>query len=275
MSISVLILTYNEERNIEKCINSVLFADEIVVLDSFSDDRTVDIAKNMGARVYQRKFDDFARQRNYGLEKCGIETEWVLHLDADERVTTELHEELQLVMKQSGFDAYKLPSKLIFGSQWLRYSGDYPQYQVRFGRTDKLKFIQVGHGQREAVSPEKIGVVKEPYLHYNFSKGLSEWFNKHNHYSDLEADFEIKNRKISREIILDFFSIDKMKRRRSIKHLSKHVPLKPLIRFLYMYIFRLGFLDGRAGLQYSILILIYEAMISVKKSYKINYNIKD
>ena len=136
MNPSVLILTLNEERNIASCIRALEGIEDIVVLDSFSSDRTVEIAEALGARVYQRAFDNFAAQRNYALDEIPFENDWVLHLDADEILTRDSCEEIREATQSKRFDAYRLPSKMIFSGRWLRYSGMYPTYQVRLGRRD-------------------------------------------------------------------------------------------------------------------------------------------
>ena len=157
--ISVLILTHNEERNIPRCLESVKWSDDVLVLDSYSTDHTVEIAKAAGARVIQRTFDDFAGQRNFGLRHGCLRHEWVLHLDADEVVTPGLSDELHRVVQSGGKDAYRLASRLMFRGTWLRHAGMYPTYQVRFGRRDRLSFVQVGHGQRETTPLERIGTL--------------------------------------------------------------------------------------------------------------------
>ena len=180
--ISVIILTHNEETNIARCLDSVSWSDDILVVDSFSDDRTVEIAKRHGARVIQRAFEDFSSQRNFASEQGNLKHEWVLHLDADEVVTPELRAELPRAMFGDK-DAYRVSSKLIFCGKFLRHAGLFPWYQVRFGRKQALRFKQVGHGQRETLEPGRIGTLKSSLLHFNFSKGLCDWIEKHNRYS--------------------------------------------------------------------------------------------
>ena len=177
--ISVLILTLNEEQNLRRCLASVRWAEDVLVLDSFSTDRTVEIARQAGARVLQRRFDDFAGQRNHGLQHGGLKHDWVLHLDADEVVSEELKDELLRVVKSADKDAYRVASKMMFQDRWLKYSGMYPTYQVRFGLKDKLAFAQAGHGQRETLAAERVGTLREALLHYSFSKGMTDWMERH------------------------------------------------------------------------------------------------
>ena len=262
--ISVLILTLNEEVNIAACLDSVAWADDVLVLDSGSEDRTVEIAEEKGARVLHRPFDNFARQRNYGLEEGGLVHDWVLHLDADERVTPALREELQKKARHAAMHAYRVPSKLIFQDTWLKYSGMYPTYQVRFGRRDALTFEQVGHGQRSALPPERVGTIDEPLLHRAFSKGIGDWVARHNRYSSDEAEHALAATRAS----IDWAALvrgDAQARRRALKDLSYRLPLRPLLRFLYVYVGRLGFLDGRPGFDYAVLLAFYEYLIGLKR----------
>jgi len=259
ISISVLILTLNEEVNIARCLEALDWCDDIVVLDSFSSDATQDIAKKFGARIYERKFDDFARQRNYALNNIEFRHPWVLHLDADEIVTAELRDEMAMVIAEDRYKAFKAPSKLMFRGKWLMYSGMYPSYQVRLGRIDSLRFQQVGHGQRENLGSEEVGTLNSPYLHFSFSKGMVDWIERHNRYSTAEARQALAASENDSPSWLSTVTLrDKTKRRRALKAKAAHLPFRPLLRFLYMYVIRLGFLDGRPGFTYCRLLAMYE-----------------
>jgi glycosyltransferase involved in cell wall biosynthesis len=265
VAVSVLILTLNEERNIGTCLAALRGFNDIVVLDSFSTDQTVQIANGLGARVYQREFDNFAGQRNFALENIDFSNEWILHLDADEALTTELLEEIRRAILDPNVDAYRIPSRLMFMGQWLRYSGMYPTYQVRLGRKRALRFAQVGHGQREDLDPRRVATLKQAYLHYSFSKGLADWFERHNRYSTDEARATVvRLREGGRVDWLGLISTAATRRRRAMKDLSMHMPFRPLLRFLYMYVLRRGFLDGRAGWTYCRMMATYEFMIVAK-----------
>ena len=267
MNVSVLVLTYNEASNIGDCLASVSWCDDVVVLDSFSTDETVELAEAAGARVLQRPFDDFAGQRNWGLENGGFQHDWVLHLDADERVTPALQRELDAVSARpadaGGPVAYRVASKTMFRGEWLRRSGMYPTYQVRFGRLEALTFEQVGHGQRETLAAEAVGTLAEPLLHYSFSKGLADWFARHNRYSTDEAlhAFERSSQRLDGRGLV---AADPVRRRRALKALSFRLPFRPFLRFLYMYVVRGGVLDGRPGLEYCLMMATYEYMIGAK-----------
>lgn len=265
MGISVLLLTLNEADNLPACLAALAWSDDVVVLDSFSQDDTVAVAERLGARVYQRRFDHFAGQRNHALDHIAFKNDWILHLDADEIVTPALHVEMLQVIGEGRFDAFRIPSKTMFFGRWLRYSGMYPAYQVRLGHRDRLRFKQVGHGQREDLPPERVGTLTEPYLHYSFSKGLTEWFDKHNRYASDEARETAKA--LADGSGLDwqgYLSSDRTRRRRALKALSYRLLLRPTLRFFYMYVLRRGFLDGRAGFIYCRLLAIYEYLIVLK-----------
>lgn len=260
MKVSALILTLNEEANLPRCLDALTWCDEIVVVDSFSTDRTVDIARERGARVFQRRFVSFADQRNFGLEQWRNEERWVLHLDADEVVTPELRREIEALPHDPAFDSFRIAGKLMFGNQWLRHSGMYPVYQVRLTRQPRFRFIQVGHGQRE---PEGsvAGTLQQGYEHYAFSKGLADWFERHNRYSSDEARLAAGSRTPS---LGQLIAGDPVERRRAAKALSYRLPFRPWLRFAYVYFLRLGILDGAAGLRYAKLLATYERMIDAK-----------
>jgi glycosyltransferase involved in cell wall biosynthesis len=263
--ISVLILTHNEELNLARCLTSVRWADDVLVVDSFSTDRTLEIARKAGARVIQHPFTNFAEQRNFGLAQGNLRHEWVLHLDADEVVTDLFKEELIKVATQTDKDAFRVASKMMFQGRWLKHAGMYPSYQVRFGRKDKLAFVQVGHGQRETLPPERLGTLDEPLTHYSFGKGLADWVQRHNRYSTDEARGLLATKQEQVDWRGIFSIADPTRRRRALKRLFLRLPGRPWLRFLYMYFFRGGFLDGMAGYHYCRLLAFYELLIVLKE----------
>jgi glycosyltransferase involved in cell wall biosynthesis len=265
MSLSVLVLTYNEEANIRRCLKSVAWSDDVVVLDSGSTDRTVAIAEGMGARVLQRPFDNFAGQRNWGLDRAGFKHDWVLHLDADEAVPPEMHEEILVAIRDGRFAGYRISLKLMFQDRWIRRASMFPAYQVRLGRRDGLRFKMEGHGQRENLPPGEVGTFETSLLHYSFEKGLSDWFEKHNRYSTAEAAEGLRRRAQGGGGFWGIFSRDRGARFRAMKNLSAHLPFRPFLRFVYMAVIRRGILDGVPGLHYCLLVAIYEYMIVLKE----------
>lgn len=262
--ISVVILTMNEAANLPRCLASVAWSDDVVVLDSGSTDATIAVAKEHGARVLMRPFDSFAGQRNFAMEHAGFRHPWVLHLDADEVVTPALRGELQALSAADStpHPVYRVAAKIIFMGRWLKHAGMYPAYQVRFGRKDALRFIDHGHGQREVQPPEQVGTLQSPLEHYNFSKGVNDWFARHLRYAEREARLLLAER--TQPLRLgELFSADATLRRRALKRVAGHLPLRPWLRFLYAGVLRGGFLDGLSGLRYARMLAIYQRFIDL------------
>jgi len=262
--ISVVILTLNEAANLPRCLESICWCDDILVVDSGSTDYTIEIAGGAGAQVLTRAFDTFANQRNYAMEEGALRHPWVLHLDADEVVTPELREELLELAeaKEERYPVYRVPSRLIFMGQWLRYSGMYPAYQVRFGRREKLRFVDHGHGQRESLPSNQVGTVLSPLDHYNFSKGINDWFSRHLRYARGEAMQGLAER-LEELHLGELLARDPTTRRRTLKRLANRLPFRPALRFFYAYVVRRGFLDGRAGFRYARMLGIYQYFIDL------------
>lgn len=261
---SILILTKNEEANLPSCLASVKWCDDIVVLDSFSTDRTVDLARAAGVRVEQRVFDDFAGQRNHALDRIRFKHSWVFHLDADEHFTDALRVECEQVIAADQHSGFMVPSKLMFMGRWLKHAGCYPTYQMRLLKLGELRFVQHGHGQREAEAKRGLGTLREPYLHFNFAKGVADWLERHNRYSTHEAQLALTELQASQFMTGDLFASDRIQRRRALKRLSFRLPFRPLLRFLYVYLFRLGFFDGMPGYHYCRLLAIYDYLTALK-----------
>lgn len=262
--ISILILTLNEEDNLPRCLQSVSWCDDIVVLDSFSSDRTVEIAKAAGARVVQRKFDNWSTHQNWALENIEFKHPWVYYSDADEVVTPELHKELLKVAEEINNPnvAYRLRYKNYFYGRWIKHCGIYPTWVLRFFLPKKIRWERLVNPT--AVVDGKEGRLSSHFEHYSFNKGLNAWFDKHNKYSWQEAMETIKSLRESRVQWKALFSRDPAARRRTLKELSFRSPCRPLLRFFYMYFLKMGFLDGMAGFHYSVMLSIYEYMIVLK-----------
>jgi len=263
--ISVVILTLNEELNLPRCLDAISWCDDVLIVDSFSSDATLRIAAERGVRVVQRAFDSFARQRNFALDHCELKHEWIFHLDADEVMTPALSAEILGCIGATDKDAYRVSSKLMFKGKFLRHAGLFPWYQVRLGRRDKLRFTQVGHGQREQLPANKIGTLKNSLLHFPFEKGLQDWIEKHNRYSTAEARQNVYGCANEDFRLLDLLSTETDRRRRAAKKIFSRLPCRTTIRFIYMYLFRGGILDGKAGFTYCRLLAWYEWLIVLKE----------
>ena len=260
---SVLILTLNEERNLPRCLASVRGCDDIVVLDSGSKDRTKFIACEAGASFYSRAFDDFAGQRNYAQREITFRYPWVFHLDADEQFTPELDVECRAEATRNDLDGFLVAPRMMWEGRWIPHCTDYPAWQARFVRAPEFEFVQVGHGQREAPQM-RTGRLKANYLHDLSSGGEVEWLEKHRRYAQAEARAHLNLASDGR--LGDLFSSQRLVRRRALKRLSYLLPCRPTLRFVYQYLLRLGFLDGRAGLRYCQLLARYESFTTAELS---------
>lgn len=263
MPFSILILTKDEEVNLAACLRSVAWCDDVVVLDSLSVDRTREIARAGGARVYERPFDDFGAQRNHALDHIPFKHPWVFHLDADERFNEELQQECERVIARDEHSAYFVPNRIIFMGRWIRRCSRYPYPQVRLLKVGEVRFVKSGHGQREDRATRGVGHITVGYDHFNFSKGIGDWVEKHNRYSTGEAAALLASRSES----VDWRGVlggDSMRRRRSLKQLHARLPGRWLIKFGYLYVIRLGFLEGYPGLAYCLLQCFYDFLIAAK-----------
>ncbi|NEQ95307.1 MAG: glycosyltransferase family 2 protein [Cyanothece sp. SIO2G6] len=262
--ISIFILTYNEEVDIADCIESALLSDDVIVVDSFSRDRTVEIAKQYPIRVIQHVFESHGKQRTWMLESIPPKYDWVYLLEADERMTPELYQECVSVAQTGEHIGYYASERVMFMNQWIRHSTQYPRYQLRLLRHGRVWFTDYGHTERE-VCDGPTGFLTNTYPHYTCGKGFSRWLEKHNRYSSDEAVEtlrQLESGTIDWSGIL--FGRSEVERRRALKDLSLRLPFRPLIRFLYMYFGLGGILDGHAGLVWCILQAFYEYLIILK-----------
>jgi glycosyltransferase involved in cell wall biosynthesis len=265
--ISVLILTKNEEANLPGCLDSVAWSDDVVVFDSYSDDGTVDIARERGARVVQHQFVDYGSQRE-AARRAEYKYRWVLAVDADERPEPELVCELQEIARRGndGYAAYRVRRKDHFMGKWIKHCTLYPSWFLRFYQPDRIKYEPRAVHEYPTIEGE-VGTLDGHLLHYSFNKGLEEWWQKHVRYAGLEAAENLKSLAGGRTGI-DFGGLfstaDPVRRRRALKELSFRMPMRPLLRFAYMYGLRGGWLDGIAGFRYCRMLAIYEYMIVLK-----------
>ncbi|WP_066384282.1 MULTISPECIES: glycosyltransferase family 2 protein [unclassified Anabaena] len=261
---SIYILTYNEEIDIAACIESAMLSDDIIVVDSCSSDRTVEIANRYPVRLVQHPFESHGRQRTWMLESIPPKHEWVYILEADERMTPELFAECEQAKQNPDYIGYYVAERVIFMNQWIRRSTQYPRYQMRLFRHGKVWFTDYGHTERE-ICDGATSFLKETYPHYTCSKGLSRWIEKHNRYSTDEARetlYQLENGRVNWRNL--FFGKSEVERRHALKDLSLRLPARPLLRFLYMYFLLGGCLDGRAGLAWCTLQAFYEYLILLK-----------
>ena len=262
MSVSILVLTLNEEKNLSGCLDSVSWSDDLVVLDSGSTDKTLEIADKLGAKVIERQFDNYAAQRNFGLS-FNFKYEWILMLDADERITPEVREEIYQIVKQrkNPVTLYRIRRKDMFMGKWLRRSSGYPTW---FGRLFRKGRVRVEREiNEEYYTDGKVGLLKGHLIHYPFNNGVAYWFERHNRYSSMEAKRLIAER-TGKIVWSNFFNSDPMLRRKTFKKLAYRMPFRPILTFSFLYFWRLGLLDGKAGLHFCLMRSIYEYMINLK-----------
>ena len=261
MSISVVILTLNEEVNLAGCLESVRWCDDVVVLDSFSSDATVEIAARYGARVVKRAFDDYASQRNHALS-LEYRHSWLLMLDADERVPVELQREMQAAVSAAtpAVALFRMRRKDHLFGRWIRGSSGYPTWFGRLMRIGKVRFERAFN--EESHPDGEVRELESHLLHYPFNKGFAAWIEKHDRYSTMEAEIRLAGENNARAA--DLFSGDPMARRRALKATLYRMPGRPLVVFIALYFFRGGLIEGRAGLTFSLLRAWYEYMIDCK-----------
>jgi glycosyltransferase involved in cell wall biosynthesis len=271
--ISVLILTKNEEKDLPDCLASVAWSDDVHLLDSESTDATSAIAQAAGAHVSVRSFDGYASQRNYGL-KLDFKHDWILILDADERITPELAIEMQIFVSSaaSNIAAARLQRRDIWWGRWLKHAQISPFY-VRLVRKG------TAHYEREInevlIVDGDIVDLSQPFDHHPFSKGIDHWITKHNVYSRMEAEVIANKTLFEPSIRVALFGKDFNERRKHQKTFFYKLPFRPFIKFFYMIFVRCAFLDGMPGIRYSVLQAIYEYFIVIKtKEIQINKNVK-
>lgn len=268
--ISILVLTLNEEQNLPACLETVAWSDDIHVLDSHSSDKTIEIAEKAGAKVWFRKFDSFSQHQNWALENIPFKHPWVFYFDADERVTPELAASMRAAVQSPGDNvAFRVQRRDFFLKTWLKHV-QLTAYYDRLFRPEKMRYERLGHCISKPDG--NIGTVAGFLDHYPFSKGIAEWIGKHNFYSTQEAQQIVANRSAQNDakrsvfaLLSDAFSSkNRHEQRRILKEIYYRLPGRPMVKFLYMYIAKLGFLDGSAGFTYSMLLAFYEYWIVLK-----------
>lgn len=256
--VSVLVLTRNEELNIGACLETVAWAKEVFVVDSCSTDRTVEVAQSLGARVFSHPFEGYAMQRNWALANLPFSNEWVLMLDADERVPPSLADEVAAVLRNggNGHSGFYLCFRHIFFGRWLKHGGLYPTWILRLFEHRDVRFEDRPVNEH-AILEGSAGYLKQPFDHRD-QRLLFDWIAKHCRYADLEAE-EFLQEKLAGgygESIKVCFWGSQAERKRWIKlRLWNRLLLlvRPFLLFFRNYFIECGFLDGRPGFIYHIL----------------------
>lgn len=240
--ITVIILTKNEEKNIEKCIKSAKqIADRIIVVDSGSSDQTVKLAHANGAEVVYHDWLGHARQFNWALDHCNIDTEWVFRLDADEMISKALADEIQEELDSQqckNIAGYEMRWRIYFMDKWIKHGGTHKSYFLRLFRYGKGR-VEEKLMDEHIIVTDEVKKLKHDLIHYDY-KGLDEWLIKHISYSRLELNEYQKSQKNVSQINR------KQKQRRNIYYrLPRYIRAR--LYFWYRYYLQLGFLDGEAG----------------------------
>lgn len=255
---TVLVITRNEETNIAQCLESVRWAGEVFVVDSFSTDATVEIAESMGAKTFQHAFENCAAQWNWALDNLPFSHEWVLVLDADERVPKLLAEEIvrTITNRAQGFSGYSLKRRFWFMGRWLRHGGLYPTWIMRLFRRRAGRFGRYGISEHLILEGRK-GYLQQAFDHCD-NKPLSDWIQRHNRYAELEAEEYVREKvgaSHATSIPARMWG-GQAERKMWIKlKVWNRLPLlfRPFLFFLRSYFFKGGFLDGVPGFIYHVL----------------------
>jgi glycosyltransferase involved in cell wall biosynthesis len=260
--VTAVILTKDEAQNLERCISSLSWCASVVVVDSASTDGTQVKAYSLGAKVFDRvqsgpfKIDE---QRNWALEHAGIQTPWVLFVDADETVPIALALELMVIVRnpELRYEAYELTPRYLFWGRWLKRTQGYPNWHARFVRSGRARF---GGGVWEHFLPgTRIGRVLIPFDHHANSKGISDWLKRHDRYSSWDAEKTLA--------FIESGDVNRLGTSRKLrlrKWAARFWPFRPWVRFLQMYVLRLGFLEGLPAFVFCLLYFFYEWMTVVK-----------
>lgn len=248
--LTVAILTYNEAGNLPRCLAAIPDRYPIVVVDSGSSDATLAIAREHGCRIYSNPWPGFAEQRNFAMNQCDVETPWLLFVDADERYPADFYQQFDSgALPLEDIDVLMVPSILYLREKRLNHAPGYPIYHPRLVRRETVRFVRNHTGHGEAVIDScRIAYGELPYLHYFYHGEIIEWMHKH-------VD------KAAQEVRLKPTAGAVMTARGRLSVLLGRSWLRVLARFFYHYLFRAGFLDGRAGLEFALMFTWYEATI--------------
>ena len=265
--VAIMIPTKDEEVNLPFALASVCdWAQEVFVLDSGSTDRTAEITERYGARFIFHPWEGYARQKNWGLDNLPITAPWVFILDADEVITPELREELIRVATEdrAAENGFYVNRFFVFLNKRIRHCGYYPSWNLRFFRRGKARYEERQVHEHMTVDGT-VGYLRHEMEH-NDRRGMEHYVAKHNHYSTLEARelLRIMTGAADGTMKFSFFG-GPIERRRWIKHrLWPRLPARWLVRWLYMYVLKLGFLDGATGFHFCLFMAAYEHQISLK-----------
>jgi glycosyltransferase involved in cell wall biosynthesis len=277
--LSVLIPALNERVNLVDCLHSVCWADELVVVDSGSTDGTRELACRNGARVVEFNWNGrLPKKKNWALENVAWKNEWVLILDADERITPALAAEIQTVLKDPAADGYFINRRFVFMGKWIQHCGYYPSWNLRLFRHRQARYEMLHPGNtcsgdnevhEHLILAGSSACLRQDMLHFAYPD-IFTWIEKHNRYSNWEAAVEAhgypdgpQHHRIGASLA----------RKRLLRCWSRRLPFRPTLRFLYSYLLKRGFLDGHEGYVFCRLLATYE-MLSAFKAHELRAELR-
>lgn len=251
LPITAIVLTFNEEKNITECLKSIKdLCDEILIVDSGSTDKTIEIAKQYTDKIFSHPFENYSQQRNWALNNLPIKNEWILNLDADHRVMPELKEELRFLFNQgisSDINGFLISRRTMFMGKWIKHGGHYPTYHANmfrkgFGKCEEKLYDQhyLVTGKLVKLKSDIIDIITDSL--FNFTA-------RHNKWSTLEAEYQLNKEKNNNVVSAKLIG-NAIQKRRALKSFYEKFPLffRSFLYFLQRYFLRLGFLDGKEGL---------------------------
>ena len=254
--ITAIILTKNEEKNIERCINGIKdLADRIVVVDSFSTDSTVEIAKSLGAEIYTHAWKHYADQFNWALDNTDVNTKWVYRIDADEVVTPELTAEIKeqcALHANDDVNGFVMKFKIFFLGRFLTHGGVYPFYNLTIFKYGKGRYESRAMGEHVVLSEGSMIDLKNDCIHYDV-KDLTTWIDKHNKYATREVIDYYENLERKEELASLYGEAEKTKKLRDGFYYKLPLFFRARLYYWYRYYLKLGFLAGKPGKVYAYL----------------------
>jgi len=271
LKLTTIILTYNEGIHISRCLESLTpLNSRLIVIDSFSTDNTKDIVRDMGIEFYQNPFVNQAQQIQWALDNCDIKTDWILRVDADEYLSEELQQEInnELIKLAEDVSGVLIKRRVVFMGKWIRWGGYYPIWILRLWKNSKGRIEQKWMDEQIIIHTGKTIEFKNDFIEENLNN-LTWWTEKHNNYSNRELGDILRA-----ESSKNYKRGNKQSGNQWAKwnyYYKLPILLRPIIYFLYRYIFKLGFLDGRSGFIWHVLQGFWYRMLIDAKLFQIKY----
>lgn len=273
--ITTVILTYNEEKNIRECIDSIKgISKRIIVVDSYSDDKTVEYARELGAEIYFNRFENHSKQFRYGIEISQIQTKWIFRIDADERLTEASAKEIEILCNENtdtDINGIVVRFEVNFLGKKLRHGGIYPFKKLLVYKKEYGQIEDRNMDEHIYLTEGKSVELKNDSLHNDY-KDLTFWINKHNKYSTMEVNDYFDNANKSNEL-------GNLEKNAKIKRFFKYkiyyklpIGMRALLYFCYRYFIKMGFLDGKEGLIFSVLQAFWYRFLVDAKIYEKQIN---